>query len=181
MKREAVEVPGRWPGARRAVGGCERVALDLRRPPLRAVERGQPLQRRPIGDPGRLAREHEIDAAQRGGDRAGRVRRQVAGLARPGTTHDIEIAVEPEGAHTRGVGAAVRPDRSEEEPIGLGRDGEDVADPAPRQRRRSVAVEIRNFDGRSVGHLFTSCSCCLRAWSIGVGSAYAKEPLCRLP
>src|SRR5919199_2259505 len=46
VEREAVEVPGRWAGARCAVGGRERVALDLRRPPLLAVEPGQSLQRR---------------------------------------------------------------------------------------------------------------------------------------
>src|ERR671933_1492871 len=89
VEREAVEVPGRWPGTRRAVGSHKRVALDLRRPPLLAVEPGQPFQRRPVGDPGRLAREHEIDAAERGGDRAGRVRGQVAGFAGPGPAHDI--------------------------------------------------------------------------------------------
>src|SRR5687768_11909 len=61
VEPEAVEVPGRRPGARRAVRGRECVALDLRRPPLRAVERSQPLQRRPVGDPRRLALEHEID------------------------------------------------------------------------------------------------------------------------
>jgi hypothetical protein len=75
--------------------------------------------------------------------------RPGAGLACPGTAHDIEIAVEPEGAHTRGVAAAVRPDRSEEEPIALGRDGEDVAGRAARQRRRSVAVEIPHLAGLS--------------------------------
>src|SRR5919204_563862 len=97
----------------------------------------EPPARRPVGDPGRLALEHEVDAAQRGGDRAGRVGGQVAGLAGPGPAHDIEIAVGPEGAHTRGMGAAVRPDRSEEEPIVPGRvgAGNEVAGPAPGPRR----------------------------------------------
>src|SRR5919199_2968818 len=52
VEREAVEVPGWWPGARRAVRRREGVVRDLRRPPARPVQARHLLQRWPIGDPG---------------------------------------------------------------------------------------------------------------------------------
>src|SRR5579884_74756 len=43
MECAAIAVPGRWSGARRAIRGGARVALDCGRPPLLAIQRGQPL------------------------------------------------------------------------------------------------------------------------------------------
>jgi hypothetical protein len=75
----------------------ERVALHLGRPPALAVPAGHPLQRRRIGDPGRLALQNQVDALQPDSERAGRVRRQVASLAGAGSASEIQVTVEPLG------------------------------------------------------------------------------------
>src|SRR5215212_8010336 len=81
VEGEAVEVPGRWSGTGSAVRRRERLALHFRRPPALAVEVGHRLQRPPIGHPGRLALQDEVDPLQAHGNRAGRVLSQVARLA----------------------------------------------------------------------------------------------------
>src|SRR5262245_58568435 len=64
VKREAVDVPGWWSGARGAVRCRERLALHLCRPPALAVQFCRLLQRRLIGDPVRFAFQHEVDTLQ---------------------------------------------------------------------------------------------------------------------
>src|SRR6266536_4067209 len=154
VEGEEVQLPRRRSGARGAERRGERVALHLGRPPTLAVQAGHPLQRRWIGDPGRLALQDQVDALQPDRERAGRVRRQVASLAGAGSAGEAEIAVEPCGADAGGVGAAVRPGRPEEvRGARLRLAGhEEVVRPAPRQRRGSVAVEVGHLDGLSVGH-----------------------------
>jgi len=114
VESEAVEVPRRRAGARGAERAREGVALHLHRPAGFPAARSQPLQGRLIAYPDRLAFEHHVDGRQAGGDRAGRIRGQVAGLARPRSAREIDVAVEPEGTDPGGVGAAVRPRRAEE-------------------------------------------------------------------
>ena len=146
VEGEAVEVPGRRSRARRAVRRRERLALHLRRPPALAVQAGHRLQRRPIGHPGRFALQDEVDALQAHGDRAGRVRRQIARLAGARPAGEIDVAVVPERADAGGVRPAVRARRAEETTSGIGGVGEAIARPAPRQLSGSVAVEIGDFD-----------------------------------
>ena len=55
------------------------------------------MQARPTGYPERLAFEDNVDSRQTGRDRAGRIRGQIAGLARPRSAREIDVAVEPEG------------------------------------------------------------------------------------
>src|SRR6266511_4382806 len=154
VEGEEVQLPRRRSGARGAERRGERVALHLGRPPTLAVQAGHPLQRRWIGDPGRLALQDQVDALQPDRERAGRVRRQVASLAGAGSAGEVEVAVEPCGADAGGVGAAVRPGRPEEVRGARlrGAGHEEVMRPAPRQRRGSVAVEVGHLDGLSVGH-----------------------------
>src|SRR5215207_975790 len=122
VESEPVEVPGRWSRARRAVRRRERLALHFRWPATLAVEAGQRLQRWPIGHPGRLALQNEVDPLQAHGDRAGRVLGQIAGLAGAGTTGEIDVAIVPEGADAGGVRAAI-PSRRAEEDLGQRRVG----------------------------------------------------------
>ena len=157
VESEAVEVPGRRAGARGAVRGREGVALDLHRPAALPAARSHPLQGRPIGYPDRLAFEDDVDGRQPGGDRAGRIRGQIAGLARPRSAREIDVAVEPEGTDPGGVGAAVRPRRAEEGRAAEEDDGrEEIVRPAPRQRGVAVDVEILGLNRCSIGHRYTS-------------------------
>ncbi len=55
MEGESVDVPGRRPGARGAVGSRERVALDFSRPSTRTIQARHFLQRWSIGHSGRVA------------------------------------------------------------------------------------------------------------------------------
>src|SRR5690348_6789734 len=61
VEPEPVEVPGRRSGARRAERGGERVARHLGRPATVPVDGDHLFQRGPVGDPGRLAVEYEVD------------------------------------------------------------------------------------------------------------------------
>src|SRR5215207_11714828 len=126
VEGEPVEVPGRWSRARRAVRRRERLALHFRWPATLAVEAGQRLQRRPIGHPGRLALQNEVDTFQAHGDRAGRVLRQIARLAGARPAGEIDIAVVPERADAGGVRSPVR-SRCAEEDLGHRRVGETIA------------------------------------------------------
>lgn len=159
VEPEAVQVPG-W---RAGAGGAERrregVALDLGGPAAVAVACGGLLQGRRVGHPGRLARKGQVDALQLDRDRAGRVPRQVAGLAGPGAAGEVEVAVEPQGADPCRVGPAVGLRRPEEErDAGLGRAGrEQVVWPAPRQLGGSVAVEVGHLGGLAIGHVLPLC------------------------
>src|SRR5215203_1391500 len=151
VKGEAVEVPGRWSRAGSAIRRCERLALHFRRPPALAVEAGHRLQCRPIGHPGRFALQDEVDTLQAHGDRAGRVLLKIARLAGARPAGEIEISVVPEGADAGGMRPPVWSRRAEED-LGQRRVGEEIARPAPRQLRGSVAIEIGDFDWRSLSH-----------------------------
>src|SRR5262245_53549916 len=80
VEGEDVEVPGWRAGARCAERGGVGVALNLAWPTGAAVVGGHPLQGVRVGDPDCLAFQDEVDAGKAGGDRAGRVRREVARL-----------------------------------------------------------------------------------------------------
>ena len=62
---EAVQMPGRRSGARRAEWGGERVVLDLRRPAAGPVAAGDLLEGRAVGDACSCAVENEVDASSR--------------------------------------------------------------------------------------------------------------------
>ena len=79
VEGEAVEVPRRRPGARRAVRRRERVALDLHRPAAIAVMRRERLEGRSIRDPLRLPFEDEVEP----GDLAASVQAGFATRLRP--------------------------------------------------------------------------------------------------
>src|SRR6266511_3375091 len=64
MEGEAVEIPGRRPSARCAERGGQRLTLDLRRPASVASHGRHTLERCAIGDDGRVALEHEVNACQ---------------------------------------------------------------------------------------------------------------------
>src|SRR6266511_3227430 len=152
--RSAVEAPAWWSGARGAVRCRERLALHLGRPATLAIPARGLLQRRLIGDPGRLALQNQVDTFQPAGDGAGRVARQVARLASRWPAGDIQIAVEPERPDPGGVRATIRSYRPQEAgDVGLGRAGcKQVVWPAPRDLSRSIAVEIGDLNGHAVGH-----------------------------
>lgn len=67
-----------------------------------------------IGHPGRGAVEDEVDALQSDGDRAGRVGGQVATFAGSRAAGEVEVAVPPLRADTRGVRRTVWPAGSKE-------------------------------------------------------------------
>jgi hypothetical protein len=153
VESEAVEVPRGWTGARGAKRASESVALDLHRPAALPAARSQPLEGRPIGYPDCLAFEDHVDGRQTGGNRAGWIRGQIAGLARPRSARKVDVAVEPESADPSGVRAAVRPrrakeGRSAEEDAG----SEEIVRSTPWQRGIAVDVEILGLNGYSISY-----------------------------
>src|SRR3954454_25324604 len=125
-----------------------------RRPPD-AVARGEPLERRWIGDAPRRAFEDQVERLEADRDRARRIRLEVAGLLRARPTDDIDVAVVEDGADPRGVRPAVRADGAEEIPrVPAGRPrGQQVVYAAPLQGRVAVGVQVLGLDELAVGHV----------------------------
>src|SRR5262245_55748803 len=73
VEGEAVDMPGRRPGARGAERCCEGITLHLGRPATFAIEARHRLQSRLIRDSGRLALKNEVNALQPDRNGAGRV------------------------------------------------------------------------------------------------------------
>src|SRR5260370_33274215 len=79
VESEPVKMPRRWPGARRAVGGGERVAGYLGRPADVTGDTGHPLQDCWLGDPGRPTVPSQVHAREPVPEPAGRGRPLVSG------------------------------------------------------------------------------------------------------
>src|SRR5690349_8187733 len=84
-----VEVPGRRPSARRAVGGREGAVAHLRWPSLGRVALRETLERGVVGHLGRRALDDEVEGRERYRDDAVRVLVQVPALASPLATHEV--------------------------------------------------------------------------------------------
>src|SRR5690606_39018316 len=158
VKHESVKIPGRRPGARSAVRSHECIALHLYRPSILAVQLGQPLQRWLIDDPASFAFQYKVDSLQFDRDRAGRVFRQIARLARLRPTDQIQIAIVPKRTERGGVRATIRARRAKEKcEVNLRRASrEEIMRPAPRQFGISIPVKIGDLTGSFVGHLLAS-------------------------
>src|SRR6266550_8777196 len=104
-----IKVPGRGPGARRAVFGGEGATTHAGRPPLRVIAFHQALERRLIGNHAGAPLDDQVDPFEDDRDGAVRILREVLALARPRATHEIEPAVNPQCAHSRDVRPPVGP------------------------------------------------------------------------
>ena len=74
------------------------------RPALRVVTLGETFERLARRSPSlAVPLDHEVELGQLDGDDAVRPLGEVSALPRPGTAHEVELAIDPEGADTRDV------------------------------------------------------------------------------
>src|SRR5206468_3615548 len=106
-----VEIPRRWTGAGRAVFRREGRATHACGPTLVRIPPGKSEERRAIGDADRPTLENEVDAGERDGEGAFRVRCQISTLAGARAAHEVDLPVDPQRAHASNVRAAAGPRR----------------------------------------------------------------------
>ena len=80
---------------------------------MRRVAFSQSLKRCLVGHLRCAALDDEVEAGKRHGERAARIRSEVPALLGVRAACEVELAVNPKGAHTRQMRAAIRPDSAQ--------------------------------------------------------------------